>query len=182
MDFKDITLNQLMDMIQNNDARSISQILLNHKNEWNRLMEKNRRLNHRLHIRGLTVTQADLKDVDLSDMDIEDSDFSGSDLSNADFEDSTITKTNMSYSNLTETNMSSARMSQTSLSRARLYRVNMSETYITGSVDLFDTELTEEEQLYRTSPESTRRGFELAEMYEHSEYEGHDHEDSGPEY
>ncbi|MBN2368027.1 pentapeptide repeat-containing protein [Candidatus Woesearchaeota archaeon] len=176
---KDITLSELMEIIDRKDNHKITEILTKFKDRWNVLMEENRRLNHKLHIRDLMITGQDLSGVDLSDTVIEDSDFSDSDLSGSDLGNSTITGTKLSGTNLEYANLNSARITQSDMSKARLYKSNFNSAYFTGSVNLFDAYLNhEEEHRYSTSPDITKEGFRHMEYYEHRMEEGDD-EDHG---
>ena len=174
MDYSKLTLSELLAILEKGDSKEITEILTRFKSTWNRLMEEQRKHNERIKLDHLVLKDADFKGVDLSNAMIEDTDFSGSDLTGADFSGSEIKSSNFTYAILKEANLYSVRMSQTSISRANLYHANMEKITFTGSVNVFDAYTGDFE--YSTSPDRTKKGFRMAESYEHED------EDDGYSY
>jgi uncharacterized protein YjbI with pentapeptide repeats len=170
---ENLTLHELMKLIEQGDNAKITEILVQFKDKWNSLMEENRKLNRQIHLNGLSLAKQDLSKLDLSDIIIEDSDLSGSDLTESDLSNARILRTTLNGTDLSFSRLTSSRISQSDLSRAKLYKVKTEKLYLTGSVNLFDAYFKErsEEEIYRTHPEITKRGFRMAEACEHDDRE-----------
>ncbi|MFH2020870.1 MAG: pentapeptide repeat-containing protein [archaeon] len=156
-DLQNITLKELMDLVEKKDSAKLQEILTKFKSRWNELMEENKKQNQKLHLTNIILHKQNLSGIDLSDAVIEDSDFSGSDMSDADLSGADIKRVNLTYVILDKANMYQARISQTDMTKAHMYDVHMLNTSLTGSVNVFDAYTGEFE--YSTSHEVTKRGF-----------------------
>jgi uncharacterized protein YjbI with pentapeptide repeats len=168
MDFENLTLQELLALIESNDKQGLTKLLLDFKDKWNSLVEENKKQKTRLVIKGLNLNNENLSGINLSNVDIEDSDFSGSNLSDSDFTGAIVKETKLDKADLSNSKLYMARFTQTSMAGSKLYNVDMQNIYMTGSVNLFSAYWNErsDEETYRTHPEITKRGFRQAEAYE----------------
>jgi hypothetical protein len=173
MDYSKLTLPELLEILERGDSAAILEILTKFRDTWNRLMDELRRLNKKVRLEHLVLKEANFAGLDLSNALIEDTDFSGSDMTGADLSGSVISASNFSYATLKDANLYSVRMSQTDMSKANLYHANLDKISLTGSVNVFDAYTGEFE--YSTSPDRTKKGFRMAEGYEHDDDEEDDH-------
>ncbi|NTV22786.1 MAG: pentapeptide repeat-containing protein [Nanoarchaeota archaeon] len=178
-------LDRIMHMVNSGDNRGLVQLMVGFREEWNSLMEENRRLKKELHLKNLDLRGMDLKGIDLSGVEIEDSDMSGSDLTGADLSGARITGVKFADATLYSVNLQSARISQSDFSRVHLYGSSTYNMHMTGSVNLFDAYMERHdpsiEETYRTHPEITKRGFRMLEAAEY-EIEHPDEEDEDQGY
>ncbi|MBD3204220.1 hypothetical protein GF327_08040 [Candidatus Woesearchaeota archaeon] len=178
-DLDKITLAELMKLIEENDTKSVTEILINFKDNWNKLMEENEKVNNRIRLFGLVLQKKDLSGLNLSNLVIEQSDFSDSDFSDSDLSNTTVFYSDFSNTTFNNSNVNNARMTQSDMSESRLEKVS-GNIYFTGSVNLFNTyagEIPVRQERYQTSPEITKKGFDKMEYYEHLAEHGEDHED-----
>lgn len=175
---KYITLSELSALIKANNVFEIQNILLHFQDRWNQLLPELKKTQE-VTLLGLKLKGQKLVGVDLSDIVIKDSDFSDTDMSDSDLSNTVITGVNFSRSILSNSKLYSARISQTNMSHAKLYNINTSKIIMTGSVNLFEAYLKQENsEDYKTSPEITKRGFRIAEYMEEIIQSGEDDENN----
>ena len=130
-------INELVEKLKVGEIGGTIEITVNNKGRINRVLIKKKDEPEEDVAEKVELEKPDLSHADFSEMDVSWSDFSGLDMHEADFSHSTIQYSNLSQTNLEQANFYKAHISKTDISNS--YGVNMQNAYMTGSVNLYNT-------------------------------------------
>ena len=90
---ENLKVTEFLDLVEKGESEVLSELIIRHRDRWNRLVEEALRLKKILRLRGLELYNQDLSGINLASAIIEDSDFSGSDLTGSRLEDASAMRT-----------------------------------------------------------------------------------------